>query len=604
MNLLSLFWAEPWWLLLALQPVIIFLFKWLQARKQLSRYANPALHPWVVKHRHSSWRQMLLNRNSSYYLAWLCIAVAAAGPRLVEEIPDNTASHGVDIMAVVDISRSMHVRDITPNRLARAKQELQALTQQLQKDRLGLIVYAAHAHQYLPLSHDKNVMQHYLDNLDKLSPPTQGSQPLEALRLAEQLLQQQDPAKARSKAILLLSDGENLPATTGINTPVFVLGLGSIEGDAIPGYEGDWIQDDNQVIVSRLHEEELNSIAQSSHGRYSRAYKDNSDWASLYTNGIQAINQEANIRHDDKVTWHELYAYALLPGLFLLIISTLSFRTGTIRVTTTTLAILALCIAGMPIPDALANDSNAAYESFIENDHLTALEKYRAMEGYSGRFGEGASAYRLQESSQAIAAFNQAFLAAQDDRQRAAALYNLGNSHFQNGDYPAAISSYQGALIYQPEYAAALKNMLFSQDLQATVQKRLARLEKLLSPGRGPKQASVDANTPVGEDSSLSIDDNNDPSEKRVDDQLNYSSDLPEVLILKGIAHAQLASDELTATSAISSKNGTGGPGISLRQIDVIRDDQKLFWDRILEIEEGFPAPLKQPRQVKGVESW
>lgn len=602
MNLQSLYWTEPLWLLLALQPVIIFLFKWLQARKQLSRYANPALHPWVVKHRHRGWRQQLLNRNSGYFAAWLCIAIAAAGPRLVEEVPDNTASHGVDIMAVVDISRSMHVRDISPSRLGRAKQELQTLTQQLQKDRLGLIVYAAHAHQYMPLSHDKKVMQHYLENLDNLSPPTQGSQPLEALRLAEQLLQQQDPSTTRSKAILLLSDGENLQTPTDIKTPVFVLGLGSIEGDAVPGYEGDWIQDDNRVIVSRLHEEELSGMAKSSHGRYSRAYKDNSDWASLYTNGIQAINHDVSISKDDKVTWHELYAYALLPGLLLLLISTLSFKAGTINLPATKLAILVLCIAGMPIPDAQANDSTAAYQSFIENDHLTALEKYRAMEGYSGRFGEGASAYRLQDSARAIAAFNQAFLAAQDDRQRAAALYNLGNSHFQNGDYPAAISSYQGALIYQPGHVAALKNMAFSQVLQDTVQKRLARLQKLLSPGRGPKQASADANTPVGEDSSLSIDDSNGLSDKSAEDPLGYADSLPEDLILKGIAHAQLASEELTATA--SANNETERPGISRQQLDVIRDNQKAFWDRILEIEEGFPAPLSQPRQVKGIESW
>lgn len=602
MSLQSLYWAEPLWLLLALQPVIIFSFKWLQARKQLSRYANPALHPWVVKHHHSGWRQQLLNRNSGYFAAWLCIAVAAAGPRLIEEIPDNTAGHGVDIMAVVDISRSMHVRDITPNRLGRAKQELQALTRQLQKDRLGLIVYAAHAHQYMPLSHDKKVMQHYLDNLDKLSPPTQGSQPLEALRLAEQLLQQQDPANTRSKAILLLSDGENLQTPTDITTPVFVLGLGSIEGDAIPAYDGDWIRDDNRVIVSRLHEDELASIAKGSHGRYSRAYNDNSDWQALYSHGIQAINQDARISNDDKVTWHELYAYALLPGLFLLVISTLSFKAGSTNVAATKLAVLVMCMACIPVPDARASDSTAAYQSFIENDHLTALEKYRAIEGYNGRFGEGASAYRLQESAQAIAAFNQAFLAAQDDRQRAAALYNLGNSHFQNGDYPAAISSYQGALIYQPGHAAALKNMAFSQDLQAVVQKRLARLQKLLSPGRGPRQASADANTNIGDASSLSIDESNDRSEKNGDDQLNYAGSLREDLILKGIAHARLASEELTAMA--SRKNETDRPGISGQQLDVIRDDQKAFWNRVLEVEEGFPAPLRQPRQVKGIDPW
>jgi len=210
-------------------------------------------------------------------------------------------------MAVIDISRSMHVQDITPSRLRHDKHELQELSRQLQKDRLGLVVYAAHAHQYMPLSYEKNVMRHYLGNLDNLSPPTQGSRPLEALRLAEQLLQKQDPGNKRDKAILLLTDGDNLQPVPDMDTPVFVLGLGSIEGDAIPGHDGDWLRDDNRVIVSRLHEDDLSAIAERNQGHYSRAYKDNSEWDALYTKRIPALNRTKTINKDDKVSWHELY---------------------------------------------------------------------------------------------------------------------------------------------------------------------------------------------------------------------------------------------------------------------------------------------------------
>jgi Ca-activated chloride channel family protein len=608
MSLESLYWSEPLWLLLALQPAAILLLRWLHDRKQLGRYAKPALHPWVVRHNRTGWRQRLLNRNTSYLAAWICIAIAAAGPRLIEEIPDNTASHGVDIMAVIDISRSMHVQDVMPSRLGRAKQELQALALQLQQDRLGLVVYAARAHHYMPLTYDKNVMRHYLGNLDSLNPPTQGSRPLEALRLAEQLLQQQDTGNKRNKAILLITDGENLQTVPGMDTPVFVLGLGSVEGDAIPGYEGDWLRDNNRVLVSRLHEDDLRNIARHNHGRYSRAHKDNSDWQTLYANGIQSISRAVAIEHDDKVTWRELYVYALLPGLILLIISTMTVKTTGLSLLSSNpasrLAVLLFCIAFIPVSDALANDTASAYRSFIEKDYLSALEKYRATDGYSGRFGEGASAYRLKDSAHATAAFKQAFLDAQNDQQRAAALYNLGNSHFQSGNYAAAINSYRDALIYQPGNYPAQRNMAFSQELHTTVQKRLARLQRLLRPGRGPRQARTDEATDIGDDASISVDESNDVLEQESPDEIDYISVLPEELILKGIEHAQLASEELIDTRSTTGHDEVVSPALSRLQLDTVRDDQERFWNRVLEVEEGFPAPLDKPRRIKDVEPW
>ena len=210
----------------------------------------------------------------------------------------------------------------------------------------------------------------------------------------------------------------------------------------------------------------------------------------------------------------------------------------------------------------------------------------------------------MKDSAHAIAAFNQSFLNAQDDQQRATALYNLGNSHFQNGNYPAAINSYRDALIYQPDNYPAQRNMAFSQDLHATVQKRLARLQKLLSPGRGPKQAKTDANIDVSDDASISVDESNDALEQENNNEIDYISTLPEELILKGIEHAKLASEELSTTQFAVKHSEIDSPAISILQLDIIKDDQERFWNRVMEVEEGFPAPLDKPRRIKGVEPW
>lgn len=608
MSLQSLYWGEPLWLLVLLQPLVMLLLGRLQNRKQLARYANPVLHAWVVSATHDNWRQRLVNRNTAYFAAWVCIAIAAAGPRLADEIPGHSDNPGIDIMAVIDISRSMHVQDITPGRLGRAKQELLSLSSQLQQDRLGLVVYAARAHQYMPLTHDKTVMRHFLNNLDNLSPPTQGSRPAEALRLAEKLLQKQDPDNKRSKAILLLTDGENLQPPVKVNTPVFVLGTGTVEGDAIPGYKGDWLRKDGQLLVSRLQEPTLKNVAEQSGGHYSRAYRDNSDWDALYTKGIKRIKQAKGLVNPDTVIWHELYAYALVPGLILLIMSTLSLKTSGARRTSSiqvsTLVVLLFSAALISVPEAQASDNTSAYHSFLKNDYLSSLEQYQSIEGFYGRFGEGASAYRLKDSAHAISAFRQAFLYAQDDAQRATALYNLGNSHFQDGNYPAAISSYRDALIYNPRDLSSQRNLAFSQKLNSTVQKRLQRLQNLLQPGRGPKQASAATNTEIGDDSSVSVDESNDELEQNTNTEIDYTDTLSEALILKGIEHAQLADNALTGTTSIHHNNETNSLAITRFQLDLISDNQVLFWNRILEIEEGFSAPQAKPSQIKGVEAW
>ena len=614
MSLQALYWSEPLWLLLVLQPIAFLFFRWLHNRKQLNRYASPELQPWVEVHVPKHWSHSLANRNSIYFSAWLLIAIAAAGPRLIEEIPDGGKNHSANIMVVVDISRSMHVQDVSPNRLTHVKQKLLALVPQLQQDRLGLVVYAAHAHQYMPFTSDKNIMRHFMNNLDELSPPTQGSHAAEALILAEQLLQKQTAVPEKSQAIILISDGEGLKSSPESSVPIFTLGVGSIEGDAVPGYDGEWLEENNRVLVSRLREDDLIKLSAKNKGLYSQSYKNNSDWDVIYHYGIKRIKNSSSINNTDKVLWRELYVYALFPGIILLILSTIKLNSKSRTETSSTpisqpsgkIAVLIFSIILIPVGNnAKASEDSSAHRSDIEEDYVSAIEKYRRIDGYSGRFGEASSAYRLNDSAHAISSFKQAFLTARNDQQRASALYNLGNSHFQAGDYTAAINSYQDSLIYMPDNKSAKKNLSFSLKLHKTVQKRLARLQKLLRPGRGPKSSSIDNKTSINEDdTSVSVDESNDVLEPEIENVIEYMVTIPEELVLKGLEHAQLASEDTLINTSSDKDSNAYSFSISKQNIDMINDDQKAFWNRIFEAEEDFPAPLDRPQQIKGVKAW
>ncbi|MDN3512839.1 MAG: VWA domain-containing protein [Candidatus Brocadia sp.] len=63
---------------------------------------------------------------------------------------DHYEKEGLEIVFVLDVSISMLAEDVKPNRLQRAKIEISRLVQELEEDRVGLVVFAARAFSLLP----------------------------------------------------------------------------------------------------------------------------------------------------------------------------------------------------------------------------------------------------------------------------------------------------------------------------------------------------------------------------------------------------------------------------------------------------------------------
>ena len=80
------------------------------------------------------WQGILLT------LALLGATLAAARPQWGSS--DQVAfQRGRDVIIAVDVSRSMLARDVHPNRLGRAKADLQDLVRDLRGDRAGLVAF-------------------------------------------------------------------------------------------------------------------------------------------------------------------------------------------------------------------------------------------------------------------------------------------------------------------------------------------------------------------------------------------------------------------------------------------------------------------------------
>lgn len=184
---------------------------------------------------------------------------------------------GIDVVIALDVSKSMLATDITPNRLERAKQLVTKLMNAMPDDRIGLVVFAGRAYLQMPLTNDHGAASMYVTSASPDAVPQQGTVVSEALTMSANAFNQEE---RRFKAVVLISDGEDHDAnavTTAkdlsrqgmmINT----IGIGSPEGTNIPdAATGANKKDENgNDIISRLNEEELKKIAESTNGVYIR----------------------------------------------------------------------------------------------------------------------------------------------------------------------------------------------------------------------------------------------------------------------------------------------------------------------------------------------
>ena len=119
---------------------------------------------------------------------------------------EEMESEGVDIMIALDVSRSMLAEDVGMARLDLAKRSIERVVQQLDGDRVGLIVFAGEAYVQAPLTQDLAAVKLFLDAIGTETIPLQGTAVGAALALAVDSF---DPESQAGRVVLLLTDGEN-----------------------------------------------------------------------------------------------------------------------------------------------------------------------------------------------------------------------------------------------------------------------------------------------------------------------------------------------------------------------------------------------------------
>jgi Ca-activated chloride channel homolog len=258
---------------LILIPLLVFLYYQLISwKKKLGkRIGDPALVTQLVK--------SFSSRNFQLKFILICIAVfflvAGLANLRARGNEENISRQGVDVMIVLDVSKSMLAQDVKPSRLDKAKQLLYRLTDRLQNDRLGLILFAGRSYMQMPLTTDHGAAKMYISEAGPDVVPTQGTVFAEALSMANSSFNRNEH---KYKAVVLISDGEDHDpdalkiakqmADDGVM--INTVGIGSPEGAEIIDPETKEPKKDNQgnTVISKLNEQELSGISDATNGIY------------------------------------------------------------------------------------------------------------------------------------------------------------------------------------------------------------------------------------------------------------------------------------------------------------------------------------------------
>ena len=198
--------------------------------------------------------------------AWLLAIIAAAGPRLGEEVvPLPTLE--TSTIYIVDLSQSMAARDVGASRLSAAKAIIRNLVDADPGGKVGLVAFEGTAEAMSPLTTDHSAVITLLDSLSIGELAEAGSNLAAALRVALEL---SEGIPGKNVEMVLLSDGEGrgesfedeLAILRTRSIRVHAVVLGTEEGSTIPTEQGKPLEDPRgETVITRADPRHLSTIA-------------------------------------------------------------------------------------------------------------------------------------------------------------------------------------------------------------------------------------------------------------------------------------------------------------------------------------------------------
>ncbi len=315
--------AQPWYLLgLLIIPILAYLRGRLGGNPGII-FSSTAILEKVGQRRR--WRAGDFLTGLTYF-ALAALIVAVARPQLGRTITRTQAS-GVDIMLVLDVSRSMLAEDFTlggqrTNRLEAVRMVTERFINSRPNDRLGLIAFAGRPYLVSPLTLDHSWLIRNLERI-RIGLVEDGTAIGSALASAANRLKDKP---ADSKLIVLLTDGDNnagkiLPLTAAeaakaLGIRVYAVGAGS-RGMAPYPFTDPFGGTQYKMVNMEFDENTLQQIASITGGKYFRA-TDTKSLEAIFAD-IDRL-EKSTVEVEQMVQYRDLFPWFLLGSFSLLLL--------------------------------------------------------------------------------------------------------------------------------------------------------------------------------------------------------------------------------------------------------------------------------------------
>lgn len=330
--------ASLWPVLLSV-VVAIGLFWWAhrQRRRALLSLGNPELVSRLIS-TVSGTRRFSAAVFTAVALACVCLALLRFQYGGVAKV---VPASGLDVVLVVDYSKSMLAQDVYPSRSERLEAELARFIEESGQrgDRVGLVVFAGSA-RGVPVTSDVRLLKLFLEKADPRTENPGGTSIGRALAVAKVFLldaraaSQEHATDASAgeaeQAVILLTDGEDttsrplelLPEFKQLGIRIYGVGIGSRSGEPVRKFDeqgnevGYQTDEDGSFIMTRLDEDTLKQLSEETRGAY--VHVDADRFGLDEVRGHLAELSRAQRADTVEIHREEGYAFLVVPALMLL----------------------------------------------------------------------------------------------------------------------------------------------------------------------------------------------------------------------------------------------------------------------------------------------
>jgi Ca-activated chloride channel family protein len=408
----------------------------------------PHLRPFVIQKGTDSIKKRL------QWILFFVIATAIiglAGPTWKRiELPGKTLE--TPLVILLDLSPSMMVTDIQPNRLERAKFKITDFLKENPGARVALIAYSGTAHTVVPLTRDYNIISSHVNSLSPEVMPLAGDNLKAALQLADTVTR----LTTAPGTVMLFADdfSEN---TFGMlqqyvsqgKNKVVIIPMGTPGGAKVPaGKKGQYLKDkDGKPVISSLNTDVIKKLASVDGIDLSTLTLDKSDMELL----AKDISSHLEFKEKDDEQEDDWQDEGLLFAIPFALLALFWFRKGWVIYSLVFVMGLTSCSGDAKFKDLWLTRDYQAQQQFDKGEYETAAEMY------SDPLHRGVAFYKAGDYEKAIEAF--------EDDTTATGAYNLGLAYFKNGDYVAAQWAFGQAAELDPEMEEASQNQMLMQQM-------------------------------------------------------------------------------------------------------------------------------------------